>query len=712
MLRLINVSLTEEQLMPTLRCKYCKENLEFSYRDTAAKCWNCGSIQSVPRSMTEENAELYKQAQELLNGKEFDKAARIYKDLYASAPNDPELAWDTIMCRFGIEYVKKPAEKEYITVVNRLNDTMIFDDGEYKKAMELADANQKQVFRRDAIAIYDIQKKMLAETEGLEPCDVFVCYNIATTDSFAAADIADLLGKDGYKVYLPLNAEAAKLESGANTEPKVFAAIRSSKIMVVVGSTAEALEELGTANLWRRYLGLIGGGANKDIAVVYRDMNEDELPKELKAVSKVQMSGSEYRDEFMNIIREKLGAIKSEDDRKAEEEKAALEAAEEERNKALAELMSKVTELDDSDVDYTIKDHEEYDRRLEMLLKHKRRYEMSLCGYEDTKADFDQLNEQYLEFKQRTEANPLNAKYKEIQKRISEKAQAIESNVYFRKETKRRDQQELLELKEQLNQIQKRLDADNELLGNMRKNVEMRKKQMFAAQASMLALKKTFERERDEIRKFDDIVREKRKGELLMEAEKLKHSVGDKIEFGCWPQEKPIEWTIIDAEDNRILILATKVIDAKKFHDKYEDVTWEKSYIRKFLNDEFYQKAFSDEEKKRILLSEIKAEKNPLYPVDPGEDTEDKIFLLSVTEVRKYLETGNLVLAEPTPYALAYSVETDDKTGGSYWWLRTPGNAGCNIARVSSKGIILEHGFFASDNHNGIRPAMWITLGA
>lgn len=697
--------------MPSLRCKYCKENLEFSYMDTASKCWNCGYIQSVPRTLTEENAELYKQAQEYLNQKEFDKAARIYKDLAVSSSNDAELAWDSIMCRFGLEYSKKRSDKEYTVAVNRLSDTIIFDDIEYKKAMDLADANQKQVFRRDAIAVYDIQKKMLDEADKQKPCDVFVLYNINTADSFAATDIADLLKNNGYEVYLPLTAEAAKLESGANTEPVIFSAIRSSKIMVVVGSSAEALEELDTANIWRRYLNLVGSGKDKDIAVVYRDMNEDELPEEFSAISKVQMSGSESRNELLGIIKEKLDAIKATEERRLAEEKSALEEAENERKKALADLMTKVEEIDNSDVDYTINDHDEYDRRLEMLLKHKRRYEQSLCGYEDTKADYDQLNEQYLEFKQRTETNPLNAKYKEIQKLISDKAQSIESNVYFRKETKKRDQLELLELKENLNQIQQRLDADNELLENMRKNVEMRKKQMFAAQASMLALKKTFERERDGIRKFDDLIREKRKDELLMEAEKLKHSVGDKITLGSWPEDKPIEWTIIDTKDNSILILSTKVIDAKKFHDKYEDITWERSYIRSFLNSDFYQKAFTDDEKKRILLSPVKAEKNPLYPIDPGNDTEDKIFLLSVSEVRKYLESNDLVLAEPTTYALAYNAEKDEKTGGSYWWLRTPGNAGCNIARVSSKGIILEHGYFASDNHNGIRPAMWITIG-
>ena len=207
--------------------------------------------------------------------------------------------------------------------------------------------------------------------------------------------------------------------------------------------------------------------------------------------------------------------------------------------------MARIEELDNSDVDYTEKDHNDYDRHLEMLLKHKKRYEQALSFYEYTKDDYDQLNEDYLAFKKRTEENPLNEQFKSIQKQISEKAANIESNVYFRKNTKKQDRLELEELNEQRKFIQQRLDEDAEILENKRKNVDMRKKQMLSAQANMLALQKTYERERSEIRSFDDIIKGKRKDALLMEAEKLKHSVGDTIEFGCWPNDKRIGWTII-----------------------------------------------------------------------------------------------------------------------------------------------------------------------
>ena len=696
--------------MPTLRCRYCKENLDYSKETSVAKCFNCGLLQPVPGCVSEENSELFLNALELRNNHEYDKAYKIYKDLNEKAPEDADIYWELVLCRLGIDYVRRAVEKDYVPVINRLSGVMVFDDEDYKKAMDLAAGGQKQLFRRDAISIYDIQKKMLAETEGLEPCDVFICYNTATTDSFAATDLANLLKNNGYAVFMPESSETARLDSKANSEPVIFEAIRTSKVMVVLGSQAENLTELTTADTWRRYLGLIDAGENREIVVAYRDMGENDIPDELKGITKTCFAGAEHREEFLKIIKDRFNVIDEREKRKFEAEQEARKAAQEEKNKAIDELLARVEALDNSDVDYTEKDHSDYDRHLEMLLKHKKRYEQALSFYEYTKDDYDQLNADYLEFKKRTEENPLNEQFKDIQKQISEKAANIESNVYFRKITKRQDKQELEELNEQRKFIQQRLDEDAEILENKRKNVDMRKKQMDSAHANMLALKKTFERERDEIRSFDDIIREKRKDAILMEAEKLKHSVGDTMEFGCWPADKKIEWTIVASEGNNILLVSTHVIDANKFHDKYEDTTWAGSFIRKYLNEEFYQKAFSEQEKRRILLRPVKAYKNALYPTDPGEDTEDKIFLLSVNEVREYLESNDLVKAEPTPHALASGVEKDEKTGGCYWWLRTPGNAGCNVARVSGVGIILEHGFFASDNHNGIRPAMWISI--
>lgn len=59
--------------------------------------------------------------------------------------------------------------------------------------------------------------------------------------------------------------------------------------------------------------------------------------------------------------------------------------------------------------------------------------------------------------------------------------------------------------------------------------------------------------------------------------------------------------------------------------------------LREWLNEEFYNSAFSNSEKEQILSVTVPADKNPEYDTNSGNDTEDKIFLLSVSEAKKYL---------------------------------------------------------------------------
>ena len=66
-------------------------------------------------------------------------------------------------------------------------------------------------------------------------------------------------------------------------------------------------------------------------------------------------------------------------------------------------------------------------------------------------------------------------------------------------------------------------------------------------------------------------------------------------------------------------------------NDKY--VTWEKSSLRAWLNKKFINTAFSDEEKEKINITEIVNQDNPVYGIEGGNNTFDKIFLLSLSEV-------------------------------------------------------------------------------
>ena len=113
-------------------------------------------------------------------------------------------------------------------------------------------------------------------------------------------------------------------------------------------------------------------------------------------------------------------------------------------------------------------------------------------------------------------------------------------------------------------------------------------------------------------------------------------SVGDIISFGSYEQDndfangkEDIEWQVLEVDGNRALLISRYALDCRNFHDEFTDVTWETSAIRQWLNDDFFNTAFSEDEQERIEITTVIAEKNPEYSTSPGNDTNDRIFLRS-----------------------------------------------------------------------------------
>jgi len=85
---------------------------------------------------------------------------------------------------------------------------------------------------------------------------------------------------------------------------------------------------------------------------------------------------------------------------------------------------------------------------------------------------------------------------------------------------------------------------------------------------------------------------------------------------------------VLDIRDKMALILIENLIEDKTYHNEWIDVTWETSDIRSWLNDEFY-KSFSAAERARIQETAVINNDNPWTNSSGGNDTSDKIFLLT-----------------------------------------------------------------------------------
>ena len=189
--------------------------------------------------------------------------------------------------------------------------------------------------------------------------------------------------------------------------------------------------------------------------------------------------------------------------------------------------------------------------------------------------------------------------------------------------------------------------------------------------------------------------------------------VGSIVTFGTYTEEpdtlekSKIDWRVLAKEDDRILVISDRIIDAMPYHNVSQvDVTWETCSLRKWLNSAFINSAFNSAEKKLIIESEVLTEKASYSDTDSGNNTKDKIFLLSESEFEKYLHSDGSCFA--TNYA------TEKTAEGYYtylysWWLRSPGARPDSASDVFISTSDVDS-TYAAYSHNGVRPAMWISV--
>ena len=177
------------------------------------------------------------------------------------------------------------------------------------------------------------------------------------------------------------------------------------------------------------------------------------------------------------------------------------------------------------------------------------------------------------------------------------------------------------------------------------------------------------------------------------------------ITFGHYEQDgdesngpEPIEWMVLSEEDGRMLLLSRYILDYQAYNVDYDDVTWETCTLRKWLNEDFYNAAFDASEQEQILTVTNSNPENvsPYSNSVGGNDTEDKIFLLSSDEADTLFINDD-----------ARAVVDCD-----WWWLRSPGYINNRAAVVLTIGEIYNHGHIVSFNYydHGVRPAFWLDL--
>ena len=198
-----------------------------------------------------------------------------------------------------------------------------------------------------------------------------------------------------------------------------------------------------------------------------------------------------------------------------------------------------------------------------------------------------------------------------------------------------------------------------------------------------------------------------------------KANPGDTVFFGAYEQDnntsngkEDVEWLVLEVKDGKALVVSKYALDCKQYNTSNTNVTWETCTLRKWLNTDFINSAFSSDEKAKIPTVTVSADKKHGHSANPGNATQDQVFLLSITEANKYFNSTGARQCEPTDYAVANGA-WESVDGNCGWWLRSPGvtqYSAHSAAYVHNSGGVYESGSDVDIGTSAVRPAMWIIM--
>ena len=208
----------------------------------------------------------------------------------------------------------------------------------------------------------------------------------------------------------------------------------------------------------------------------------------------------------------------------------------------------------------------------------------------------------------------------------------------------------------------------------------------------------------------------------------LYKTVGGYVTFGMYPQTSnnkestAIEWLVLDYDEanDHALLISRYGLDGKQYNDTEEDITWENCTLRAWLNADFYSTAFSAGEQSAILLTSVDNSSQGYNGLNEGNNTQDRVFLLSSAEANKYFDatTGNKDNIKsriaPTSYVKTNFIfnttnKTKDGDESWSWWLRSSEAQQSKPLLIGSDGCVYKADITSKLL---VRPAFWLDLNA
>ena len=199
--------------------------------------------------------------------------------------------------------------------------------------------------------------------------------------------------------------------------------------------------------------------------------------------------------------------------------------------------------------------------------------------------------------------------------------------------------------------------------------------------------------------------------------------VGDHFTFGVYEQDndltngqEPIEWRVLKIEGNEALCITEYALDSVCYSTARGYARWRTATLRDWLSNDFYNAAFSDEEKASIVTKEIINWRE--------KPTTDPVILLSTDEAKRLFSSHEDRMCVPTAYCVAQGAylsvkfqKDENGPANCHWWLRTHSwESNSKGAYVAASGGVMTCGGHTdgikTNDTIAVRPSIYLSLDA
>ena len=285
------------------KCKECGGEIE-PQDNGLGKCLYCGALQTLPKDKDDKIQNLLNRANDFRLNCDFDRAIFEYEEVLKLSETEPEAHWGLFLSKYGVEYVKDNMTFTYKPTLHRISSVSVFDDVDYKATLKYADSISVMQYKKDAEDIEMVMKELLLLSANQEPYDVFLSYKEMddvtrqrTDDSYLAHDLYNELTSKGYKVFF-----APKSLGVGLFEPKIYSAIISSKVMLVLGTQPKYFDAIWVKNEWSRFAELIDNGEQKVLIPIFKNMEAGQLPNKLAKYQALDMANISFLQTLTDLI--------------------------------------------------------------------------------------------------------------------------------------------------------------------------------------------------------------------------------------------------------------------------------------------------------------------------------------------------------------------------------------------------------------------------